>query len=102
MIGDINTHNQPISLGVSSVTSHEDLVNKLKLIQKGAKRLLNMGVHKEKRLNFYQVTYVLHDEDIDTDFVTTFGDFVQLDTEGLKKCIRSADSEVQAFFSMQD
>lgn len=102
MIGDLNDHNQPILLGVWSVTSEQDLIDKLRLIQKGAMRLLEKSIHVEKKLAFYQVTYVQHEFEIDTDLSVTLGDFVKYSEEQLRDCIRAADDEAFCFLPIQD
>ncbi len=102
MVGDMNDHSQPILLGVWSVTSHEELLGRLKLLQAGAQRLIEKSVHREKKLAFYQVTYIQHGYEIDTDFVTTLGEFVKFSPDELKKCIREADDEAFCFLPIQD
>jgi len=101
-IGDMNNHNQPIFLGVWSVVSDADLLEKLRLIRQGVKKLIQIGIHREKKLSFYQTTYIQHSRDIDSDATTTFGEFSGLDDEGLLKYTRQADDELQGMLSIQD
>ncbi len=101
-IGDINNDNQPIFLGVWSIESHEDLIRKLKLIRKGARKLIEMGIHKDKKLSLYQTTYVRHSEDINTDISCTFEEMANCSDECLQGYIRQADDEFQNFFSAAD
>ncbi len=102
MVGDLNDHNQPILLGVWSVTNEEELLDRLRLIRAGARALLKKSIHKEKKLAFYQVTYVQHGFEIDTDKTVTLGEFVAYSDEELKSCIRAADDEAFCFLPIQD
>ena len=98
--GDINNDQKPIALGVWNIESDEDLLRKLKLMRSAAKKMIEMGVHKSKRLAFYQTTYPNHTRDIDSDKSTTFEKFAALDDQGLLKFTR--DSEDGEFdFLMQ-
>ena len=101
-IGDMNNDSQPIFLGVWSVKSHEDLLDKLKLIRQGARKLLEIGIHTNKKLALYQTTYVRHSEDINPDISLTFGDMAECSDEDLEKFIRLADDEFQDFFAAAD
>ncbi len=101
-IGDMNNHNQPIFLGVWSVVSDADLLGKLRLIQQGVKKLMQIGIHREKKLSFYQTTYIQHSRDIDSDATTTFGEFSELTDEELLKYTRQADDELQGMLGIQD
>jgi len=102
-IGDMNNHDQPILFGVWSIESDEDLMKKLQMIREGARRLLEDGIHKDKKLAFYQTTYNHFEKDIDTDASTTFGVFAELSDEELKKFIRSSeDDEMNGFLVYRD
>ena len=101
-IGDINNDSQPIFLGVWSIDSREDLLDKLKLIRRGARKLVEIGIHKNKKLSLYQTTYVRHSEDINTDISCTFEEMARCSDECLKGYIRQADDEFQNFFSAAD
>ena len=101
-VGDLNAHDQPISLGVWSIVSDEDLMRKLQLIREAAQRLIEKGVHKEKRLSLYQTTYVRYTHDINADMATTFGEMVRLTNDELRRFIRVADDELDGYFMMQE
>ena len=101
-VGDMNNDDSPIFLGVWTVKSHDDLMNKLKLIREGAKRLLEMGIHPSKKLAFYQTTYMRHSEDIDTDASCTFSQITNCSDRDLEQFIRPADDEFQDFFAAAD
>lgn len=101
-IGDMNNHHQPIFLGVWSVVSDQDLIAKLKLLQRGVKTLMEMGVHRDKKLSFYQTTYIQHSFDIDSDITTTFGAFAEVPEQRLYQFTRQADDELQGMITMQD
>jgi hypothetical protein len=99
-VGDVNIDTNPIYLGVWSVDSEEDLKKKLLLLQEGARRILEFGIHPSKRLAFYQSTYVRYQRDIDSDASSTFGEFAQLPYEELKRrFVRESDDELQGFLS---
>jgi N-acetylglutamate synthase-like GNAT family acetyltransferase len=101
-IGDMNNHDKPISFGVWSIESQEDLINKLKMIRRGAKRLLEIGIHPMKRMAFYQTTYINHNQDIDTYSSSTFGEFSKLSDEELERFVRPADDEFSNFLAAMD
>jgi hypothetical protein len=62
--------------------------------------LLDYGIHKSKRLAFYQTTYVRYTHDINSDISISFGDFTALEKEALfKKFIREAEDELQGFLA---
>lgn len=100
--GDVNNLSRPILLGVWSISSRQDLMAKLHLLQEGARALLSLGVDGEKRLGFYQTTTVTHDREIDSDATTTVGSFAQLPPEELERYTREADDELQGYLSIQD
>ena len=101
-LGDINNDSQPIFLGVWSIESHKDLMEKLTLIRQGARKLLEIGIHRTKKLSLYQTTYVRHSEDINTDISCTFEEMAACSDECLAGYIRQADDEFQDFFSAAD
>ncbi len=101
-VGDMNNHNQPIFFGVWSILDEEDLMRKLKLLRSGARALLDIGIHREKKLSFYQTTYIRHNADIDSDKTTSFGAFAEMSDEELKAFIREADDEMLGYMVYQD
>ncbi|SIQ08528.1 Histidine kinase-, DNA gyrase B-, and HSP90-like ATPase [Alkalispirochaeta americana] len=96
-IGDVNSTERPIFLGVWSVDSQEDLLRKLLLLQEGARSLIRIGIDQKKPLAFYQTTWIRHSRDIDSDAVTTFGAFADLPRQELLQFSREADDEIQGF-----
>ena len=101
-IGDMNIDSKPIVLGVWSVKSGEDLITKLKLIRGAAQKLIEMGIHPSKKLSFYQTTYILHSEDIDSNASCTFEELAECSDDDLKKYTRAADDEFHNFFAAAD
>ncbi len=100
LVGDVRNVNSPIYLGVWSVKDLDDLYGKLKLIQKGALQLLDMGLEKEKRIAFYNTTHNTCESEIDTLKTVTLGEMASLDKADFGRFIRPADSgmsEVLAF-----
>lgn len=102
LLGDINKEDQPITLGVWSVTSDADLLKKLILMKRSARMLQNKGVRPEKRLAFYHTTYSRHTCDIDADQVTTFGEFVRTPDNELLKFTRSTDGFMKDYLHIVD
>jgi two-component sensor histidine kinase/N-acetylglutamate synthase-like GNAT family acetyltransferase len=96
-IGDMKNLESPILFGVWDISSDKDLINKLKLIREGAKRLLEIGIDPHKKLSFYQTTYCDNGNDINTDKTTTFGEFIALSDEELHQFKREIDDELQGF-----
>ena len=102
-IGDMNNHNQPIFIGVWSIVSDKDLLEKLKMMQQASLRLLEMGIHRDKKLSFYQTTYVQHSADIDSDITTTFGEFSALSEQELRRfTCETNDEDLLGFMLYQD
>ena len=95
--GDMNNDDKPIFFGVWSVESEKDLIDKLKLIREGARKLIEMGIHRKKRLAFYQTTYIRHNRDIDTYATTDFGTFASVTDENLRRFTRQAEEEMFDF-----
>lgn len=97
LIGDVRNVSSPIYLGVWSVKSLEDLHGKLRLMQKGARQLLQMGLEKEKRIAFYNTTYNTCDYEIDTLKTVTLGEMAALQEGDFDHFIRSTDGEMGSF-----
>ena len=101
--GDVNISTNPIYLGVWSVDSEEDIPVKLQLLQDGARCLLNYGLHSEKRLSFYQSTYIRHSRDINSDASCSLGEFAAYSMDELKKhFVRDAEDDMQGFLTALD
>lgn len=101
-IGDVNTDSQPIHLGVWKIDSEEDLKRKLILIRQGTRALLEIGVHPEKKLAFYQTTHVRHSRDIDSDAISTFAEFAALPDDELLQFARESDDELQGLVNLRE
>lgn len=101
MVGDVRNVSSPIYLGVWSVKDLDDLYRKLKLIQKGAQQLLQLGLEKEKRIAFYNTTYNTSDSEIDTLKTVTLAEMVSLKEKDFSRFIRPADSEMGAILSFE-
>lgn len=101
-IGDMKNLENPILFGVWNISSDEELINKLKLIQEGARRLVEIGIDRGKKLAFYQTTYCDNANDINTDKTTTFGEFIELSEEELQTFKRASDDELQGFLVHRD
>jgi signal transduction histidine kinase len=101
-VGDINHLDQPLFLGVWQVKDEKDLMDKLKLIRKGAASLVEIGINPNKKLAFYQTTYVLHSRDINTDLSSTLGEFSHISDEKLEDYARETEDDLQGFIMMQD
>jgi len=92
LVGDVRNPDSPVYLGVWSVRSRTDLLDKLALIQRGARQLLAMGLHREKRISFYTTTYNSGDWEIDTFKTVTLGGMAALAGVGFEHLIREADN----------
>ncbi|MBB6480976.1 GNAT family N-acetyltransferase [Spirochaeta isovalerica] len=101
-IGDMKNPDSPILFGVWHIDSDEDLLEKLKKIREGARRLVEIGIDETKKLAFYQTTYCENDKDINTDKTTTFGEFIHLEDRELEKFMRTADDEFAGFLVHRD
>lgn len=98
-VGDVNNDDNPIYLGVWSVESESDLQTKMRLLREGARAILAYGIHPEKRLAFYQTTYVRYEKDVDSDASSTIWEFSILSDEDLVKFVRETDNETMDFLS---
>jgi hypothetical protein len=94
LIGDVRNVNSPIYLGVWSVKDLHDLHRKLKLIQRGAIQLLQLGLQKEKRIAFYNTTYNSCDSEINTLKSVTLGEMASLEESDFGRLIRPADNDM--------
>jgi GNAT superfamily N-acetyltransferase/two-component sensor histidine kinase len=95
-IGDVKNLESPITLGVWTTVSREDLQQKLQMIRRGARLLLEMGLKKEKRLSFYHTTYNTADYEIDTFKTTTLGEMAAMSDEDLDRFIVEGEDEFSA------
>ncbi len=100
--GDVNDPQRPIFLGVWSIDSEEDLANKLRLLQSGARALLDIGVPPGKKLAFYQSTWLRCRRDIDSDATIPLNEFTALDDTGLSRFTREADEELWGYLLGQE
>ena len=100
--GDVNNDSKPIALGVWSINSDEDMLKKMRMIREAAGKLIRMGIHKNKRLAFYQTTYQNHSRDIDSDRSTTLGEFSVLSDEKLLSYTRESDDAEMDFLMQVD
>lgn len=94
LVGDVRNVDSPIYLGVWSVKNPDDLSDKLKLIRKGARQLLEMGLKKNKRIAFYNTTYNTCDNEIDTLKTVTLEQMATWDESEFGRLVRPADSEM--------
>ncbi len=93
--GDVNNLSTPIFLGVWSAASRADLKQKLRLIQRGAHRLLYMGVKGEKKLAFYNTTFNTCESEIDTGKVTTLEEFSAATDEELDRFLVASEDDLR-------
>jgi len=102
--GDLNNVSTPIYLGAWSATSHADLKDKARMIQRGAQRLLSMKLKAEKKLAFYNTTFNSSESEIDTLKVTTIGEFSAATDKELDRFLVSSDDDLRglALTSFQD
>jgi len=104
LLGDLNNVSTPIFLGVWSATSHDDMKDKVRMMQRGTRRLLSMKLKKEKKLAFYNTTFNSCESEIDTLKITTIGEFAAATDEELDRFIVSSDDDLRGltFSSFQD
>lgn len=94
-VGDVRNIASPIHLGVWSVSTLEDLHEKLKSIRSGARQLLKMGLKNEKHLAFYSSTYNVCSYEIDTLKTTTLAEMANAKDDELDQFIMSSEDELQ-------
>jgi hypothetical protein len=95
--GDACNLEDPITLGVWSTRSREELEEKLRLIRQGARKLIEIGLPPKKRLGFYNTTYNSYDDEIDSYKKTTLEDMANATDSGLYEYVVSADNELNGF-----
>jgi GNAT superfamily N-acetyltransferase len=93
--GDVNNVSTPIYLGVWSAVSREDLEEKLRLIRRGVRQLLLMGLKGEKKLAFYATTFNTCESEIDTLKVTTLQEFSEATDAELEGYMVSSQDELR-------
>lgn len=93
-VGDLNNITSPIVMGVWTVKDHQDLHNKLLLIQKCARQFLEMGLNREKRVSFYSTTYNYTDRDIDTFKTITLHDMATMESDDFGRLVKEVDNEM--------
>ena len=93
--GDVNDESTPIYLGVWSATSRADLQQKLRMIQRGARCLLSMGIKGEKKIAFYNTTFNSCESELDTLKVTSLAEFTAATEEELDRLLVSSDDELR-------
>lgn len=93
-VGDVRNIASPIHLGVWSVSTLDDLYDKLKLIRRGAQQLLQMGLKSDKHLSFYTTTYNLYSHEVDTMRTTTLGEMANTADDNLDQYVMSSDDEL--------
>jgi ribosomal protein S18 acetylase RimI-like enzyme len=94
-VGDVRNIASPIHLGVWSVSTLDDLHEKLKSIRNGARQLLKMGLKSEKHLSFYTSTYNVCSHEIDTLKTTTLEEMANVKDDELDQFIISSEDELQ-------
>jgi two-component sensor histidine kinase len=102
--GDLNNVSTPIYLGVWSATSHADMKDKLRMMQRGTQRLLAMTLKAEKKLAFYNTTFNSSESEVDTLKVTTLGEFSAATDQELDRFLVSSEDDLRglALSSFQD
>lgn len=102
--GDLNNVSTPIYLGVWSATSRADLKDKVRMIQRGAQRLLSITLKEEKKLAFYNTTFNSSESEIDTLKITTLGEFSSATDEELDRFLVSSEDDLRglSLTSFQD
>lgn len=99
LVGDVRNLESPLYLGVWSVKTMEDLIEKLKLIRQGARQLIEMGLNKGKRIAFYNTTYNTCENEIDTLKTVTLSEMATMQEEEFERLIRPADDELSGILA---
>jgi hypothetical protein len=94
-VGDVRVIASPIHLGVWSITSYDDALDRLRLIRQGAQQLMIMGLKGSKQLAFYATTYTRGSHTTDTLKTITLGDMAAMVDSELKELIVATDEELQ-------
>lgn len=92
---DLSNLSSPIMLGVWNIDSEKDLLAKLKLIRKGAVKLIKMGVSGKKRLTFYHTTYNSCSQEIDTFKSVTLENMAEVKNNELTDFMINSDEELK-------
>jgi anti-sigma regulatory factor (Ser/Thr protein kinase) len=93
--GDVKNLDSPILLGVWSAVNKEDLYDKIALLQRGGRQLLDMGIKPEKKLSFYHVTRNLSSYEMDTLKVMTLERLVALSRQEYEEVITGTDEDFE-------
>lgn len=101
-IGDVKNLASPICLGVWTADNPDDLRDKLLLLQKGAKKLLEMGLKEDKGLSFYNITHNRCSQDLDTTKSTTLGRMASMSISELERLLVTLDDSEAGFTIFAD
>ncbi|MGE4544931.1 MAG: GNAT family N-acetyltransferase [Pedobacter sp.] len=91
--GDVKNLESPIMLGVWNTADKEDLYDKIEMLQKGCRQLLEMDIKPEKSISFYHVTRNLSSFDFDPFKVITLGEMLKLKRKDFDQLITSTDDD---------
>ncbi len=95
--GDVNDPARPITLGVWSIRNGMDAEEKIALVRRGACKLAELGLKADKKIAFYQTTYVSSPLDINSYITTTLGELCGLPEDRLRKFLADTDEDIPAF-----
>jgi ribosomal protein S18 acetylase RimI-like enzyme len=91
--GDVKNLESPILLGVWNAADKEDLFDKIEMLQKGCRQMLEMDIKPEKSISFYHVTRNLSSFDFDPFKVIPLGELVNLKRQDFDQLITTTDDD---------
>ncbi|OPZ56053.1 MAG: hypothetical protein BWY88_01353 [Synergistetes bacterium ADurb.Bin520] len=74
-----------------------DAEEKIALVRRGACKLAELGLKADKKIAFYQTTYVSSPLDINSYITTTLGELCGLPEDRLRKFLADTDEDIPAF-----
>jgi GNAT superfamily N-acetyltransferase len=95
--GDVSDPKRPIMLGVWSIRDAKDAKQKIRLLRQGARKLIEIGIKPEKRLGFYQTTYVHSPVEINSYITSSLKEFAETPDEKLDRFLVDSDDEIPSF-----
>lgn len=95
--GEVQKPSNPIQLGVWEIGDADDGRKKTALVRAGARRLLQMGMRRDKKLLLYEATWRRGNLDLDANRPRTLASVAELEDHELGDLLVPGDDEFQDF-----
>ena len=93
--GDLESENDPITLGLWHVSSRDDLIMKIRLIRSCAEKLISMGINPEKIITFYDTINNQSTFELKLDSKLNLREMADFPDEKLESLVVEEEDEMQ-------